>query len=864
MITPNRRTIFQMDIGEVSVLRPLWDHKRTANKLGGQVLRGAPASDGVTLLPGGAWALQPDRGELIQSIRQDYHDSVIDGATGAVMDMAPGIEVVKTFAKNVLPGMGTAADVVTSGVPAFIKRVAQGQLFDACVLAADAAAFPGPTEPIAQSIPLDRVLAGKVSYGENTGFTVVFGGMEGTVGADAILRFYFGGAAAVTPLAAKGGQFCLSVRGNGKVVLWERNAAGGWDARYSTQWSEPHRASDNIHAISVTPYGRDRLAIISQGSAINVVTVNTPFLGLPLVSATATEGPKHPSFWQDLPGTTGHQHRRSLTGNGIIRLDIRRDYRERIVLKRHKYPAEGHLTDAPVVIARDLPAGTPITLRAETYTLPGTSIEGVLYDATTHAPLASPSTGVFLSNAGQRAYYARFTFSTTDRYQTPILFARNIGVAEEYQTHLSVPQIFPSTDHGAIRSVQISGAGTTPETENATLSITDPLDEAPVLRVRGDLRCLISVQDTNTGAIIAHLFEGRTVRSPAHLRGKPGTEFPSPEWREYPALRLVGMWAQLAEQFSQGLWDLGKVSNGSTDPYTGMLALLDRKVTDVIRLLFNNAGVPDDELDIPDLPYVLTQSDSISQEDYLVAYGCDFSKLIVTLSRDYLGRLIVRDPCAGPRGMWRMLPNPVPPYGNHLAIFAKGEPPLDDDVFPIAESAYGSDWGYVQDGTWDSWVLPPEVNDLVVVGTVKPGAGGDGEESFWQHMRNEVSISGSRTDPDYVGRVKPFAHGPDPGLQTQAAVDAYIKRVYQRGAHAEKWVAFRAPLLLIQNVADPHQVLRRPLRINDLVYVYDQGVYTDAVVFSCEPDYSESDTLQMARYELLILVDWPEGEMLVR
>lgn len=863
MITPNRRTLLQLDIGEYALTRPLWDHKRVAAKIGSQVLRGAPASENVTLLPGGAWALAPQVGEMIQSVRQDYHDSVIGGG-GQTVDLAPGMEVVNTFAKSVLPGMAEAADVVTSGVPAFLKRVAEGKGWDACQLAADAAAYPGPTERITQTKPLDRVLAGKQVYGENAGFSVLFGGMEGSVGADALLRFYFGGPAAVTPQAAKGGQFCLSIRGNGKSVLWERNAAGGWDERSEFQWSDPYRSADNGHAIGLTPYGLDRLAVVSRGSAITVETIPTPFTGLPLILANSSPGPRHPSFWQDLPAQTGHKHRRSLTGSGIIRLDIRRDYRERIILQRHKYPTEGYLTDAPVVITRDLPAGTPITLRVETYVLPGTSIQGTVYDAATHTPLASPSTGVFLSNPGQRAYYVRFKFATTDRYQTPILYSYNLGVPEQYQLNLNVPQIFPSSTYGAIRGVQITGAGTTPETETASLEITDPEDEAPVLRVRSDIRSLISIQDTESGNIISHLFEGRIVRSPAHLRGKPGLDYPSPDWREYPSLRMVGLWAQLAEQFAQCLWDLGKVSNGSTDPWTGQLALFDRKVTDILRILFHNAGVPDDELDIPDLPHVLTQSDAMSTEDYIIAYGTDFSKLILTLARDYLGRLIVRDPNAGVRGMWRLLPNPVPPFGNHLAIFCKDDPPLDEDRFPIAQGAYGDNVTWIQDGTWDSYVLPPEANDLVVYGVGNTGAGGDGSGIIAQHMRNEWSISGPRIHPDFIGHVKPFSHGPDPGLQTQAAVDAYIKRLYQRGAHSEKWLEFRAPLLLIWNALDPYQRLFRPLRINDLVYVYEGGTYSSCVVFACEPDYDKSDDLQMANYELLPLINWPEGEMLVR
>lgn len=130
---------------------------------------------------------------------------------------------------------------------------------------------------------------------------------------------------------------------------------------------------------------------------------------------------------------------------------------------------------------------------------------------------------------------------------------------------------------------------------------------------------------------------------------------------------------------------------------------------------------------------------------------------------------------------------------------------------------------------------------------------------YTNFLQNYSSINGPAVfddgsrNPDFLGRVVPL-HVVDPYLggagspdQVQAAVDLFIYRLYNFGAHGKLWCRFSAPLNLRLD-GNPLQVYKRCPRINDMCTI--NGF--KAVIRSCNPS-SENDKMWRMNIQAVFL-----------
>jgi hypothetical protein len=841
-VTAGRKTVLLLDRSDPSALdRPAEVIRRTTPQIARyrpKLPAGAQASQNVALV-GDAFILKWHQAELAQVQR-----SVVGGAIGAAeANLAQYVAVEKMARQGTdLPWTTPSAGLTVAGFPAFIRRVPRG-VTSPPRLTADQAAVPGPAFDAFQSYPVDRILAGKVTYQPNCPFMLRYETPHQWEGSDVLFRFYFGGLTPIVQdgfsegmLRETGGAFCLELRGSGTAALYEaeaNDASTPWRRRFEFRYAEPHAGSRLVETLGIIPHANNRIGLFS--AAGDLFAPGFALLGLvgAIAGVALHSQPATLNVFHDLPAETGHLHTQAATGPGIVRVDQRQDLRSPFSIIRCSYPSllageSGYIVDAPFAVSYPLPAGTPMELVVDAFYPPGLSgtlVNGWLYDADTFAPLALDTlTGKFLSNANQRRYYAVLQLTSGDGLQTPVLYGYHVRVSGLFRQNFRIPR---QVD---IDSVDITGPDTTPDHEQGTATRKDIRNDLAILRTRDRIRASLSLVGPG-GAVISHLFEGETLQPEGNWRGKPGMGgYPSAEWRDFDNLRLVGLWARIADQFSLSTVDFSRDVAASTGAQR-----VPWKVTDILRELFHNSGFDDTQLDIPDLPVRLWPgpagpSFEVRAEDYILTFGTDLATAIRKLSWDYLGMVILWDPNAGPSGMWRLIRNPTPPYTRFLARFHTSDPGPAGRRLPHVAAGYPAGTTFVTH--FDSWIKAPEVNIVTVRGMLPHGGG-----QIEQVARNENSIS-NPAHPDYLGRAIPVVFPPDPTLNSQSAVDWATRIIYDAAAHAQKWFSLQSPLLLVTDGTDPHQVRPRPLRINDLVLIHNAATGdVPALVRSCNPNY---------------------------
>lgn len=825
-LTPGVKTQARFGVAQRPVTVRGFHFRRDAKDLGRGRLRGAARLSGVQKTGGGdAWILQERYAELAQ-LRKATNEA--DVLRAADVNLPAGVSTRNTYHRNDdLTGLATAGSVVAAGIPSFRKR-ANSDWGDAVL--AGAIPPPDPDYDTEQTVPLDRIIEGKVSYPENSPFMVWLRLPAGEdLGQDGLCNFYFGGAASVTPQEAEGGRLCITLRGNGQAALWEWETPEGEE----NPWQLRHRFSltsdllGNAIFLLITPYGRDRLWVRSFDTlegAPGFSGVGGALTTIASLAIRADQYAKHglpQSLYVNHQAATGHEKVRTCTGPGFVMLDHRREPRADVTIVRGKYVGTGILPDGPFSIPRGTPAGTPMRLEVDSYLIPNGVISADLRDAVTHAPLSTDADGNFLTNEGQWSYYAQLTLTSVDGVQTPVVKGFNVDIEPQYGEATGEP-LTAST-----WGTQITGPDVEPDHETASFVIKDRRGTYALLRVQDRIRSTVSLVDRVSGVIITHLMEGETLQVHAKKRGRASH---LPHWYDYD-VRLVGLWAKLRRQFFQaGLLDALQDPHAPINPET-----LEKenpfpwRVTDwLIRVLLEN-GVPDDEIDVPDSPIRFWSSEN--SEDLTLLYGADLAALGAKLAKDYLGRVFIRDPNAGARGMWRTLVTPQPPYTNSLATLYHERPSAAGSP-ALRANAFGPGTALIEADSWETWAVGPELTHLTVIGVARAEDGGDGL------LKRELVTPGwdNPASPNYTaGEIIPFSHGPDPGLQTQEAVDWQARTIMRVAGTAQKWFRCRSALLLVTNPLDSYQTLVRPLRINDqITLVTEAGTFT-ALVRSCDP-----------------------------
>lgn len=842
-ITQDRETRVYFDAPTYLVVRPPWSLRRR----GSQIHRGqteAAVTENVAFQPGEAWTLRTTGDDLTKVIHTAEAGQVLGAA-----DVHLGIHwtAVDTFRNpSDLPGLDPSGVLLSpAGVPAFTKRVARAADWDSD-LAADSAAYPKPVLPSAD-IPMDRVLISKETYPANRGFALLFSTPGDYNGADTLATFYLGGPREGTPAGALGGEYCLSVRGSGELLLKEKTgpAEADWAARSSLPWAQSGRAGNlRFYALRVFPYGRDSLALSAGEVDAAAGTGGFTFGGnlLPTLAGFLTRNASRAAgFYRNSPILTGVRPRYHMTGPGPVRLDFRRDLRTYAQLIRLAPVETGTLVDLPFWIPFPVPDESSLIVTVDGYNPPNSDPETEqaritvrMFNAVTHAELddvpGHPTGFEFLSQAGQQAYYVVFDFAADElAEQTPVLYGYHVEVGGEFSTRTPSPTSFYP------RSVSITGPDVTPDQDTASVRLEDPTNALSLLRTRARMPTQIRIHNRNTGTLVSVLFEGELARAVAKKKGVTGKTYPSPNWRAYD-VSLVGVWARLAAQVNLDPMYFDVDPTAPEDPLWG--GQPPWKITDIIATLLEKCGFPAAARDIPDLPIRLWPSGARTEDEFRVQPTASLAEFIQKLAREYLGMVLCWDPNAGTAGMWRLLANPQAPY-NVVAHFREG--PASANKLGMHPGSYGTGVAPIIFGTYDSFVRPPECNYVLVVGAdmTAPTEVGPAQTAFSLYNAASFDFVGATSDdtsPDYLGFFAPVIHC-DPTLRTQEACAWVARRIYDFAAHGQKWVTFDSPLLLITDSLDTQQVRSRPVRINDAVYVTVGGSTGTFLVRSCNPNY---------------------------
>lgn len=824
-LTPGRHTRLTLDAQAPIVLRPAWSEARTGAQLT-RARTAAAASADVVLHPSGHWTLAHHKEDITRLLDEDY-----GGALGAAdFNAAPHWAAYNTWRKPTeLTGHGGAANIISSGVPAFRVQTPAGSSW-AQELTADVAAVPKPVSG-ADDFPLDRVLSSIATFPANQAFAVLLGNVPHAARrAQNLFTFYFGGItpgarrfADATPVTSAG--YAVNVRGDGALTVYEQ-LGSDWFKRHSIP---PPPIPPPAPSIIVKPVGRRHITL--EGPSVLAAPDPLP-PAHPLLFGGSKQRPPGTVYTVPEPAVPSLPTE-SVTGAGQVRLDMRRLLRVPVTIARLVLPPEGVLVDLPFWIPFPIPAATVLTVNLDAWIPAGTSIAVKVFSANNDTELVQLVGNNFQSIAGVQAYYCKFTLSAdAAAVQTPAL--RGYAVAVPH----AVGSLAPVTiGGGKVTNLSCTGPDIHPDQDTARLQVQDLKGELALLRARGRIPGQVAVYD-DADALVSILHEGEVSLAVGTRRGRTG-RWPQ-NWYEYD-VTMVGMWARVAECISLDLKRFIFTTNYGQA----------WKVTDIIRYcLIEKAGFPAGQVDIPDLDIRLfPMSDGSNVDDFTLQPGVSIAEFLRGIAERYLAMTLIWDANAGAAGMWRLLFNPTldSPV---LASFVKrasgsGKAMTHPGAFPAGTT-------FIEDKSYREEVKPLEGNYVLVVGveTVLPS-------KIASAIYNPLSYDfvGATSDPlhiDYLGRFVPIVHV-DPTLRNQNATRFVARRIFNFACHGQKWLRFTAPLLLIEDATDADQVRARCLRVQDTINVTVDDGTKRCVVRSANPFVDRHDRMQKVAIEAVVV-----------
>jgi hypothetical protein len=868
--TPDRQTAVFIQAETTSLAQPEWEFTRTGLEImqGGLSNKALPFRN-VHLTKAGYITLTPSLDNMLVYVTREGSPSVIGGGD---INAPPDLKEKIMYGPNSLisgpvRGILKSPDLIASGGKALIRKIRKDGRYDN-QLDADAAAIPSPTDD-RDEVNQVRIIQVKQTHKENTGYVIMFDLHEEYFNFHNLIKFQFGGGTGTDPDTASGGRFCLVLAGNGHAKLYEYDEkAKKWELRYEFKWAEVTKIMGRVHVIRVMPYCASYIDFDSISPEADSV-----------FNIFRDDVNNNNQMYFESSARSGHTHTKWMTGLGVPRVDVRADYRRPLSIARlvyigdsdHDGITDGNCYDVPFHIPfTDINGDwTRIKLYIDAHLGDDNSIEATVCRADTLAPLTLSAGNLdaeyteWVAEDNVQDYIVKFKLLTEDKYATPVLKNYKIVVTGLY---LNFPNTTTSTQpYGHVSATGPSIAD--PRTSSAKTQIHDPANQFSILKSRGRIRSSILVN--SSGGTIGFVHDGETARVKAKRvgrrknRGFAGAgglrQYPSTNWFDYD-ISMVGMWSRLADQRFIGLKNFYIDPSRPRNPRTG--ELLPWKITDIIYYLIRNAGFPDNQIGLPDLPTRLWQSPGLQSDDYYIATGASHLDVIQKLAKDILGMALCWDPsislATGVYGAWRLIPNPNPPYAPQaLYNFYSQRPTWGDGVPRVVHNlgGYGTNGSWIQDFTFEISVEPPEFNYIAVStdGRVLPGTNA-GNYQYFQALYNKDSIS-NPDSPDFLGRWVPLFHvdrylGSTDPAQSQLAVDLVCVRYFDQAAHARFWVNYHAPLIWLapSDTPDQYQYYHRMLRLNDVVLL--DGV--PILLHSVTPSY-EYDGIQMADYEGIIV-----------
>lgn len=335
-------------------------------------------------------------------------------------------------------------------------------------------------------------------------------------------------------------------------------------------------------------------------------------------------------------------------------------------------------------------------------------------------------------------------------------------------------------------------------------------------------------------------------------------------WREYNGT-LVGEWYRL----NNTKVPFGRITMTPDPSQLGSgNDMIGYKITDMVRTALGWAGYSSDEIDVPDDPIRFTASSEQDINDQIVQPLQPILQFVTNLLKNWLGWFLYFDANASKgitRGMWRVFAPPNPVTFHALAIFSTFTPTRfvtsgpsqynSNVILPLAPIVNVN--GH---SSYTSYTSPPEGNALclITLGGQATDSSPDSRFHILNWVYNFESFNFSPTQntanidsPDYL----PYRSDiviVDPQLGSQQAVDLLLRRYSDFVLHAQKFVSFIAPLVLVIDPMDQYQIAPRPLKFYDAVELRLDGIVTIGLIKSVKIHLEGKSNNTLATYEILI------------
>lgn len=906
-VTPGRKTVVTLDVASYGLSQPAFWREWAYQEISAQ---NRDVDYHTHCLPGIGWRLLSYEHTL--NVTHEREES--DGGILSLI-VPTGFELIKQQRwYSEFPGVPQGS-LRSTGDGFYQKTVRAGDSFadtSKAILSADAAAFPGPSSA-ADNVPMDRVAIGTQPSAPGDVLTVRYKlPVRAQIGT--FMRVYFSGVPGSTGTtdALKGtGQYCLSLRGDGWVELFEKRLSdGAWVTRFHT-WQSSRLYGGGEALLSIHSDARQDVDGKWQGTKI-LFHFHRPqgiVETLVAVAIASLGGMEHQVYRipRKVPGLQ--------PAVSYPRADVRRDVFAAFQLRTARYYPEGTVTSKtftlPFVPKLTSEGGEPITIQWLGDIRNDTSISVEVFEKKTGVALVPAGPAVpgprggyqsFEIASRERAYYAVVTLaSEPGQLRTSTL--QRLRAIKNPGTSLSVPTpVIPPV----VSAISLMGQDSDPSHESGTITMHDLKSELEAVKKRGRIQSMIEVQyDPNDVTKTSTLFRGFLMTSRARRRGSTWKQrgfggggsarvWPAPDWATHHA-RLVGEWQRLSEMLLPQTYSFDRDHDTNILAVDGSGDFPAFKVTDIIYTLLKSV-LPDQMLDIPDMP-LRYFTDGKAPLVFEI-----FSPILPTVSwlaRNYLGAYLVYDANAtaldpgdpnratDKHGCWRLkLPKILPCVP--LAEFHTDPPWLDASDGPVTfrkvtntnsyddtedeETEQVIKHTFIRKGTYYQRVVPPEANLIVVTGVGVPASEEQTHilaatsvtpelqlgpyvafnyKSAWLYENQPTPPATDPSDPDYcdyLGDVIPLYYC-DPGLTTETACMFALRRLYDMCAHARKLVVFEAPLILVTDILDTKQIRPRPLMYGDPVLVDGDPYFVGSVAI----DYDIArggDRVQMAAYEL--------------
>ncbi len=337
-------------------------------------------------------------------------------------------------------------------------------------------------------------------------------------------------------------------------------------------------------------------------------------------------------------------------------------------------------------------------------------------------------------------------------------------------------------------------------------------------------------------------------------------------WREYNGT-LVGEWYRLQNTKVP----FGRITLTPDPSQLGFgNEMIGFKITDIVRNALGWAGYTPDEVDVPDDPLRFTASNETDINDQIVQPLQPILQFITHLLKNWLGWFLYFDANASKgagltRGIWRVFAPPNPSTFRPLAIFSTDAAEVTiyespSEYLSLTSLPTAAILNVQGNSTFVSYTSPPEANALCLI--TLGGQAVDSSPDSRFHILNWVynfesfnfnpaTPTANIDSPDYL----PYRNDMvivDPQLGSQQAVDLLLRRYSDFVLHAQKFVSFVAPLVLVMDPRDPFQIAPRPLKFYDVVELRLQGIVTIGLIKSVKIHLTGKSVNTLATYEILI------------